>query len=200
MQEQSLIVLAGALIGLLPTLLTLFFSWVEKRTLVEKQNRVLGLAKQRVEFLTALAKAQEPLCAPERYQELQRSVSHDLDQVLENVRQVMLDQIDLQSNKKPQRNFFQRWLLLYQPRSVMGWVYHTIFYMLAGIFFLWWLDVPIFPQKYFGTGGVFAGLVIITLPIAFFALLFRLLATRQDRKMEEKTVTPNAKKEIAKTA
>lgn len=200
MQEQSLVVLVGALIGLIPTLLTLFFSWVEKRTLVEKQNRVLSLAKQRVEFLTAWAKAQESLCTPERYQELQARLSHDLDQILDNARQVMVDQVELHTTKRTQRNFLQRWFLLYPPRSVAGWVWHTIFYMLAGIFLILWLDVLLFPDKYFGARGIIGGLLICTLPIGLLALLFRLLAMRQDRKTEDTTVTPDPKKEIAQTA
>ncbi len=84
-----------------------------------------------------------------------------------------------------ERNFLQRLFLAYWPKTISGWLLHTLFYMfLGGILLslaldLAYLDPETGQQTFFVT---FGALVLFLLPMLF----VRLLAIRVERRAEEK--------------
>src|SRR5215475_1315595 len=84
-QYLPLVTSGGALAGLLPSIL----SWFEKRGLDSKRTQALAVAQQRVEFLNAWVKGQEPLCSPESFAKIKRSVAEEMIEIKAHLNEVL---------------------------------------------------------------------------------------------------------------
>ena len=196
MREQISIVIIGALVGLFPTLLATLIKWLDKRGLVTKQNRALGLAKQRVEFLDNWIKVQETLCSPEQFDEIKQEVSNELVQINRTLRENLVEEED-EFVTFEERNVLQRLFLLYTPRSVTGWVFHIIFYMFLGILtaiLISGLGLGFGPQGW--SIAQLIGAWIVFSPLVVLVFLFRWFAVRSDRAAEERMEAQHESKTV----
>ena len=132
MKYEIVIITIGALAGLFPTFLGTLISWFEKRSFTARQDRSLGLAQQRVEYLDNWVKVQETLCSPEQFDEIKQKVSNELVQINRTLSESLVEEED-EFVTFDERNVLQRLFLFYTPRSGTGWVLHIIFYMFLGM-------------------------------------------------------------------
>lgn len=197
MEGQTGIILIGALAGLFPILLTASLSWLEKRSLMAKRDRALDLAQKRVEFLDVWVKVQETLCSAERFEEIKREASNELDQLMENLSERLAEEEEEEPVEVGERNLLERLFLAYLPYNVAGWVMHILFYMFLGmsLLLIWATGLDADTGRF--SWSVLADPVNIILVFIFFGiptLFIRWLAVRVDRKAEEKIVARAASK------
>ncbi len=197
MKDQSiLIIIVGALAGLFPILLTASVSWLEKRSLLAKQDRALDLAQKRVEFLDSWVKVQETLSSTERFEEIKGAVSDELDGLSDSLSKEFAEE---EEEEEGERSFVQRLFLAYMPLNVSGWVLRILFYMFLGVTLI---AIPAFePGIDFDTGqfsfDTLLGDSIVLIVLLIVPLLFiRWLAVRGDRKAEEKMAALRAGKRV----
>jgi len=199
MREQITIVIIGALVGLFPTLLATLIKWLDKRSLTARQNRALGLAQQRVEYLDNWVKVQETLCSPEQFDEIKQEVSNELVQINRTLRENLVEEED-EFVTFEERNVLQRVFLLYTPRSVPGWVFHIIFYVFLGILSVWLISGL---EMSWTRGrsiayviGSLIGQLGILSPLVVLIFLFRWFAVRSDRAAEERIEAQHESKTV----
>ena len=182
-QQQIDFIIIGALAGLFPVLLTSVLSWLEKRSLAAKQNRALDLAKGHTEFLDGWVKVQETLCSAERFEEIKRDTSAELDQLRKSLAESLAEKDE--DVEEGEKNLLQRLFLAYWPHNVAGWVFHTLFYMFLSMLVLLLFVLFFYPpetNQYSPVGGEIILILFFVLPLIF----IRWLAVRTDRKAEEK--------------
>jgi hypothetical protein len=184
---QLIIIIVGAVAGLLPVLLTSALSWLEKRSLATKQNRALDLAKRHIEFLDSWVKVQETISSSERFEEIKLEASEELDQLRISLSERMVEEEEEQDIESGERNLLQRLFLAYWPHNAAGWVWHTLFYMFLGMTVLWAFAIGIDPDTGQFSMDVFWSDLVLTALLFIFPLLFiRWLAVRTDRIAEGK--------------
>lgn len=197
MKENTTLIFFGALAGLFPILLTWTLSRLEKRSFAAKRDQALNLAKKRVEFLDTWVNAQKGLCSNERFEEIKREVSDELDQLMETLSERLAEEEDSDADERniDERNLLERLLLVYYPYNVAGWVLHILFYMFFGMTLL---SIPLykpgFLRSQFSVGQFMTDSIIIIVVLILPMLIIRWLAVRADRKAEEKIAALAAEK------
>jgi hypothetical protein len=185
--QQILFVFLGAIAGLFPILLTAFLSWLEKRGVVARNDRILDQTRNHVEFLDTWVKVQESLCSAERLQEIKRETSVELDRLKQALAEALIEEEEA-VEEEGERNIVQQWSLAYLPHNATGWLLHILFYMFLGMLILGVLGLLL-------VGSLLEGLIGVA--FFLFPLLFiRWLAVRVDRKAEEKLAAFRAAKKL----
>jgi hypothetical protein len=139
--EDSLKTVAAAIsvVGILGSSAAGFSSWAEKRSIKAKHKDAIELADRRITFLTTWFKAQEPICTPQRLEEIKLEVSRELDYIRQSLSQSMI-QVDRSTFS--QQKVIQQTFLLFLPRNPGGWMCHALFYILLFIAIAGVLSIP----------------------------------------------------------
>ena len=177
-------VLPGAVLGLIPVVLTSLFDWQEKRNDTQKRNQAIDTAHKRVIFLNDWIKAQE-VCMPEHLGQLKQGASMELNEL----RNELITALAIQEERKAvrsalrgSRNITQRIFLAYTPRSTSALTLHILYYMLLGIafFFLYFgsftgANYDIWSWSSFRDSIIFVGILVAPamFVIHWWAYLFR---------------------------
>jgi hypothetical protein len=189
MQAQIIPIVGAAIAGLLPIVLTAVISWLDKRSILARRSQALSLAQQRIEFLSAWIKAQESLCSIERFEEVKRAVSDELMQLREHLNDILDDEHNQSRETVGDKQFLQKLFLIYIPRNVAGWVFHTLFYMsLSVTVIVVLLTLTSTERNVIGTVVACADI-----PSVVAVLAFHYLATMADRKADQELATRLAK-------
>ncbi|MCP9887408.1 hypothetical protein KBY96_05590 [Cyanobium sp. ATX 6A2] len=185
-------VLPGAVLGLIPIVLTSLFDWQEKRNDTQKRNQAIDIAHKRVIFLNDWIKAQES-CMPGQLVQFKQEVSIELNQLKHELATVLAIQEErkaVRSALRGSRKIPQNLFLAYTPRSASAWTLHIIYYMLLGIalFFLYFgsftgANYDIWNWKTFGDSIVLVG-IILAPPMVIIHWLAR-LADRRSRRVSD---------------
>jgi len=202
MSEQSplLTALAGALAGILPIVFTSILAWLTQRGLATHRSEAVNLAKQRVEFLTGWIQAQQALGPDGRLNEMKQAVLSELDEVWESVVDLELPETSYIALAK--RSLWQRLFLLYAPVTIVGWVYHALYWAAVGslsfLALLVALSLLSLQLETIATTLYFS--CFYGAPSVVLALLFRWLAVKEDRRAEELARAELARKEARRAS
>lgn len=181
-RDQFLQALVGSLLGLLPLLFSAISHQLENRSITTRRDQAIDLAQRRVAFLTAWLQTRQQFDSAERLVAVKESLASEFDDIKVFVDSELIRPQAIHAAKSTdRRSWIQRALLLYLPRSISGWAYHGLFYMMFSIVILF--TVAQIPQ---GT-SLLDGYFIATLPFLFLAVLFNILANRSDRIMEQRS-------------
>ncbi len=184
MNTQMIAIVGGAVAGLLPTVMTAVVGWLNSRSLQARRTAALNLAQERINFLGAYVKAQEDLCSSEQLDQIKRSVSNELSDMRQRLTDVLDDEshrsAELFAELSGEGSLLQRALLAYAPRSVAGWVLHTLFYMFLGV------TVILLVWNVFSDPTTRLGAILIfDLPAIIITLIVRHLAAQADRRAQQ---------------
>lgn len=176
MPAQIIPIVGGAIVGLLPTILTAIVSWLNARSIQARRTQALALAQQRIAFLSDWIKAQEALSGPEQLDRMKSSVSDELSTMRLQLADVLEDHrrpVDLAA----ERTFFQKLFLIYTPRGVGAWVFHTLFFMSVGVTAILILLTTLRTLDPLDTA-----IACLDLPGVVLSVIFRQLAAEADKR------------------
>jgi hypothetical protein len=179
MQAQIIPIVGGAIVGLLPTILTAIVSWLNARSIQARRTQALALAQQRIAFLSDWIKAQEDLSTPEHLDQMKSSVSDELSAMRVQLADVLEDHrrpVDLAA----ERTFFQKLFLIYTPRSVGAWVFHTLFFMSVGM-----TAIMILLTAFRTLDPLDTAIACLDLPGLILSVVFRQLAVEADKRAQQ---------------
>lgn len=163
--EDSLKTVAAAIsvVGILGSSASGLFSWLEKRNIKAKHQDAIDLAERRIAFLTTWFKAQEPVCAPQRLEEVKLEVSQELDYLRQQLQQLII-QTDRSTFSKEE--VIKQTFLLYLPRNFGGWVCHILFYILLFFVFAAVLSMPDHFNDLEWISDTVVGIIITIVPMS----------------------------------
>ena len=184
--EKLIAAVVAALLGLLPMLTNAVISQVDKRSKAGRVDKAIDLAKRRIEFSSQWYQARLQFDTQERINEIKEELAKEFDEIkkfVETEMAVPLVAANLPVDRKQSR--FQRLFLLYLPKSLLGWLYHTLFYIFFAIFILFgFLTISDIFSYGFTEFGIDVTLMIMPfLP----ALLFSFLANSLERKLAKES-------------
>ncbi len=130
---------AITLVGLLGTTAGGFIAWLEKRNIKAKYQDEINLAERRIAFLTNWFKAQEPVCTPQRLEQIKLETSQELDSLRSRLSQFILE--SEQHSVFSKGKSYQKTFLLFIPHNIGGWLSLIFFYVLL-IFVLLFITIP----------------------------------------------------------
>jgi|GEM_PF-3378473 len=187
MDEKNYITaLVGSLLGLLPLVVSVFISWLEKRSRIARKEEAIDFAQRQVTFLSAWMQAREQSDSDQQITPIKKEVGAELDQIKAHVDAMMDIPHDKPMVKTDERNFFQRLFLLYAPYTADGWVYRGLFFMcLGGVILLFIVGGLPDPTSGPMTFSDWASLGFLSLPFLVIAVIFHALAIRCDHRAEK---------------
>ena len=180
MDEKQLAAIVAALLGLLPILANAIINQVEKRSKAGRVDKAIDLAKRRIEFASQWFQARQQFDSQERINEVKVEMAKEFDEIKKYVESALALPLTSMEPEAKKRSRFQRLLLLYLPKSLNGWLYHTLFYIFFAIFILF----TVLTIRDFNNFSEFdpVGTIISIVPFLL-ALLFGFLANALDRKL-----------------
>jgi len=175
--EDSLKTVAAAIsvVGILGSSASGFFSWLEKRSIKAKHKDAIDLAERRITFVTTWFKAQEPICTPQRLEEIKLEVSQELDYLRQQLSQFV---IQTDRSTFSQGKIIQQIFLLYLPRNFGGWVCHILFYILLLFVIGGTLSIPQNLNDLEWISDTVVGLIVFIVPM----IILQQLALRFNKK------------------
>ena len=120
-RDQFLQALVGSLLGLLPLLFSAISHQLENRSITTRRDQAIDLAQRRVAFLTAWLQTRQQFDSAERLAVVKESLASEFDDIKAFVDSELIRPQAVHAARSTDRNWIQRALLLYLPRSVSGW-------------------------------------------------------------------------------
>ncbi|QDU81434.1 hypothetical protein Pla110_31750 [Polystyrenella longa] len=129
MEKQELIVALGAVIGAVISGMQIFSKWREEQRQDHRLYQKLQQAEKRVSFLDTWRKTQATISPQDRQQHIDHYVARELDILMvETLYTVDSHTSILESSR--------RWMLLFMPRSIWGWMGRFGFFLTFPMFLL----------------------------------------------------------------
>jgi hypothetical protein len=130
--KDFLPILATLLTAILAAVGVLLRDWLQKRDARHQRKEARLEATELISVIEKWMAAQQQICSSEEFEEVKQSVRRRLDRVYSSL-------VSSHDIKKPieRRPFIRRALLFYKPASLLGWILHTIFYVLAALILVW---------------------------------------------------------------
>lgn len=195
MDENSLKILFGALAGLIPLIAAAVINNAQSRSLRARRNDAIGIATQRVDFLTTWIASQESISPPEHYAQLKDGVQHELEDIKHDLDQLLAASQAVKRSAAEEHKslaFWSRLFLMYRPYSIGGWVWHTLFYMACfiGIVFILTGLLAASPSEstFAYYVGYLIGIIIYLIPVFAVIVVTRLIAGYVDNRAVKKHV------------
>ena len=124
-----MVVALGAIIGAIISAMQIVSKWREEQRKENKVARKLGQAEKRVTFLDTWRRTQEPISSPERKQHIDTYVARELDIL-------MVETLYTTEHSTSILETSRRWMLLFMPRSLWGWMARFGFFCTFPMFLL----------------------------------------------------------------
>jgi hypothetical protein len=195
MISELAVALVGSIFGLIPLIVQISTTRAQRRDRMTRLNHL----RAELELLEHMHTLQGKVGAPDEVAKSQTNdvISDSLSRVLEqynNLAEIAPSTVFGGKPSSPRElSFLRRVFLLYNPRSLLGWIFHTLFYistMILGFDLL--LDLPLLLLFQRGIGEVLSEVASNILVFGLLSLIFQRLARRNASRNVARLEEPNA--------
>jgi hypothetical protein len=193
MISELAVALVGGIFGLIPLIVQISTTRAQRRDRMTRLNHL----RAELELLEHMHTLQGKVGAPGEVAKPQPNdvISDSLSRVLEqynNLAEIAPSTVVGGKPSSPRElSFLRRVFLLYNPRSLLGWIFHTLFYMSTMIFGLdLLLDLPLLFQR--GIGEFLSEVASNVFVFGLLSLIFQRLARRNASRNGAQLEEPNA--------
>jgi hypothetical protein len=193
MISELAVALVGSIFGLIPLIVQISTTRAQRRDRMTRLNHL----RAELELLEHMHTLQGKVGAPDEVAKSQTNdvISDSLSRVLEqynNLAEIAPSTVFGGKPSSPRElSFLRRVFLLYNPRSLLGWIFHTLFYMSTMIFGLdLLLDLPLLFQR--GIEELLSEVASNVFVFGLLSLIFQRLARRNASRNGAQLEEPNA--------
>jgi hypothetical protein len=193
MISELAVALVGSIFGLIPLIVQISTTRAQRRDRMTRLNHL----RAELELLEHMHTLQGKVGAPDEVAKSQTNdvISDSLSRVLEqynNLAEIAPSTVFGGKPSSPRElSFLRRVFLLYNPRSLLGWIFHTLFYMSTMIFGLdLLLDLPLLFQR--GIEEFLSEVASNVFVFGLLSLIFQRLARRNASRNGAQLEEPNA--------
>jgi hypothetical protein len=193
MISELAVALVGGIFGLIPLIVQISTTRAQRRDRMTRLNHL----RAELELLEHMHTLQGKVGAPDEVAKSQTNdvISDSLSRVLEqynNLAEIAPSTVVGGKPSSPRElSFLRRVFLLYNPRTLLGWIFHTLFYISTMIFGLdGLLDLSILFQR--GVGEFLSEVASNVLVFGLLSLIFQRLARRNASRNVARLEEPNA--------
>jgi len=195
MINELTVALVAGIFGLIPLIVQISTTRAQRRDRMTRLNHL----RAELELLEHMHTLQGKVSAPDEVAKPQTNdvISDSLSRVLEQYNNLAEFAPSTVVGGKPssprELSFLRRVFLLYNPRSLLGWIFHTLFYISTMIFgFDLLLDLPLLLLFQRGIGEVLSEVASNILVFGLLSLIFQRLARRNASRNVARLEEPNA--------
>jgi hypothetical protein len=193
MSNELAVTLVAGIFGLIPLIVQILTTRAQRRDRMTRLNHL----RAELELLEHMHTLQGKVDAPDDVAKPQTNavISDSLSRVLEqynNLAEIAPSTVVGGKPPSPRElSFLRRVFLLYNPRTLLGWIFHTLFYISTMIFGLdGLLDLSILFQR--GVGEFLSEVASNVLVFGLLSLIFQRLARRNASRNVARLEEPNA--------
>jgi hypothetical protein len=193
MSNELAVTLVAGIFGLIPLIVQILTTRAQRTDRMTRLNHL----RAELELLEHMHTLQGKVDAPDEVAKPQTNavISDSLSRVLEqynNLAEIAPSTVVGGKPPSPRElSFLRRVFLLYNPRTLLGWIFHTLFYISTMIFGLdGLLDLSILFQR--GVGEFLSEVASNVLVFGLLSLIFQRLARRNASRNVARLEEPNA--------
>jgi hypothetical protein len=199
MSTELAVALVAGLFGLVPLMVQIATTRAQRRDRMSRLNQLRAELEllERLHTLQGEVSTTDEATKPQTNVVIRDSLSKVLDQY-NKLSEIAPSTVVGGKQPSPENlSFIRRAFLLYNPHTTSGWIFHTLFYMLAIIFVslsvLW--SPYFYDPKYLssmGVGGMVAALFLLSIPVGIPLLITQRLARRNAARNATQLEEPDA--------